>query len=158
MSAADRLSAEETTTPPAPLDSSMDAQERALLAMDVAWVQWRSEFRQKLFNNGILGRPMRSVFEADMIFSIVAHHALLGRPVTLKELATYFGMIATAATVSRHIDDMEQGGLVERRLDANDRRRMFLVPTRRLEALGHEFQQARLRILQENGFVWNGGN
>ena len=69
--------------------------------MDVAWVEWRSGFRRKLFNDGILGRPMRSVFEADMIFSIVAHHALLGRPVTLKELATYFGMIATPATVSR---------------------------------------------------------
>lgn len=141
----------------APLDSDLDAQERALLAMDVAWVQWRSEFRQKLFKDGVLDRPLRSVFEADMIFSIVAHHALLGRPVTLKELATYFGMIATEATVSRHIDDMEQGGLVERRLDASDRRRMFLIPTRRLEGLGHEFQRARLRIMQENGFVWNGG-
>ena len=126
--------------------------------MDVAWVQWRSEFRQKLFSGGVLDRPMRSVFEADMIFSIVAHHALLGRPVTLKELATYFGMIATEATVSRHIDDMEEGGLVERRLDENDRRRMFLMPTRRLEGLGHEFQQARLRIMRENGFIWNGGN
>ena len=142
----------------APLDSDLDAQERALLAMDVAWVQWRSEFRQKLFNEGVLGRPMRSVFEADMIFSIVAHHALKGRPITLKELATYFGMIATEATVSRHIDDMEQGGLIERRIDAGDRRRMFLMPTRRLEGLGHEFQQARLRIMRENGFVWNGGN
>lgn len=142
----------------APLDSSMNEQERALLSMDVAWVQWRSEFRQKLFNDGVLGRPMRSVFEADMIFSIVAHHALLGRPVTLKELATYFGMIATEATVSRHIDDMEEGGLVERRTDESDRRRMFLMPTRRLEGLGHEFQQARLRIMRENGFVWNGGN
>jgi len=28
------------------------------------------------------------IFEADMIFAIVAHHALKGRPVTLKELAT----------------------------------------------------------------------
>lgn len=142
----------------APLDSDLDEQERALLAMDVAWVQWRSEFRQKLFTGGVLERPVRSIFEADMIFSIVAHHALLGRPVTLKELATYFGMIATEATVSRHIDDMEQGGLVERRLDANDRRRMFLVPTRRLEGLGHEFQQARLRIMRENGFIWSNDN
>lgn len=134
----------------------MSEQERALLSMDVAWVQWRSEFRQKLFNDGVLGRPMRSVFEADMIFSIVAHHALKGRPITLKELATYFGMIATEATVSRHIDDMEEGGLVERRIDGSDRRRMFLMPTRRLEGLGHEFQQARLRIMRENGFVWTG--
>lgn len=134
----------------------MSEQERALLSMDVAWVQWRSEFRQKLYNDGVLGRPMRSVFEADMIFSIVAHHALKGRPITLKELATYFGMIATEATVSRHIDDMEEGGLVERRIDGSDRRRMFLMPTRRLEGLGHEFQQARLRIMRENGFVWTG--
>lgn len=136
----------------------MNEQERALLAIDVAWVQWRSDFRQKLFKDGILGRPMRSVFEADMIFSIIAHHALKGRPITLKELATYFGMIATEATVSRHIDDMEAGGLVQRRIDESDRRRMFLFPTRRLEGLGHEFQQARLRIMRENGFVWNGGN
>lgn len=141
----------------APLDSDLDAQERALLAMDVAWVQWRSEFRQKLFKDGVLERPLRSVFEADMIFSIVAHHALKGRPVTLKELATYFGMIATEATVSRHIDDMEKSGLVQRRIDEGDRRRMFLMPTRRLEGLGHEFQRARLRIMRENGFVWNGG-
>ena len=141
-----------------PLDSDLDAQERALLAIDVAWVQWRSEFRKRLFTDGVLERPLRSVFEADMIFSIVAHHALKGRPITLKELATYFGMIATEATVSRHIDDMAKGGLIERRIDAGDRRRMFLVPTRRLEGLGHEFQQARLRILRENGFIWNGGN
>lgn len=136
----------------------MDAQERALLAIDVAWVQWRSEFRQKLFKDGVLDRPLRSVFEADMIFSIVAHHALKGKPITLKELATYFGMIATEATVSRHIDDMEKGGLVERRIDEGDRRRMFLMPTRRLEGLGHDFQQARIRIMRENGYVWNGGN
>lgn len=142
----------------APLDSDFDAQERALLAIDVAWVQWRSEFRQKLFKDGILDRPMRSVFEADMIFSIVAHHAMKGRPITLKELATYFGMIATEATVSRHIDDMEKSGLVERRIDEGDRRRMFLMPTRRLEGLGHEFQQARIRIMRENGYVWAGDN
>jgi hypothetical protein len=142
----------------APLNSDLDAQERALLAMDVAWVQWRSEFRQKLFNQGVLDRPVRSIFEADMIFAIIAHNALQGRPVTLKELATYFGMIATEATVSRHIDDMEESGLVERRTDEGDRRRMFLIPTRRLEGIGHEFEQARLRIMREHGFVWNGGS
>ncbi|WP_024576431.1 MULTISPECIES: MarR family transcriptional regulator [unclassified Afipia] len=142
----------------ASLNSDLDEQERALLAMDVAWVQWRSEFRQKLVANGVLGRPVRSIFEADMIFAIIAHHALKGRPVTLKEVATYFGSIATDATVSRHIDDMVQNGLVERRVDGGDRRRMFLIPTRRLEGIGHEFEQARLRIMRENGFVWNGGN
>lgn len=141
-----------------PLDSDLDAQERALLAIDVAWVQWRSEFRKKLFTGGVLERPLRSVFEADMIFSIVAHSALTGQPITLKQLATYFSMIATEATVSRHIDDMEKGGLIERRTDEGDRRRMFLMPTRRLEGLGHEFQQARIRIMRENGFIWNRGN
>ena len=70
----------------------------------------------------------------------------------------YFGSIATEATVSRHIDDMVTNGLVERRLDAGDRRRMFLIPTRRLEGIGHEFEQARLRIMREHGFIWNGGN
>jgi hypothetical protein len=69
-----------------PLDSDLDAQERALLAIDVAWVQWRSAFRQKLVAGG--DRPVRSIFEADMIFAIVAHHALKGWPVTLRQLAT----------------------------------------------------------------------
>lgn len=142
----------------APLDSDLDEQERALLAMDVAWVQWRSQFRQKLSTGGVLKRPVRSIFEADMIFSIVAHHALKGQPVTLKQLATYFGSIATEATVSRYVDDMEKSGLVQRRLDEGDRRRMFLIPTRRLEGIGHEFEQARLRIMREHGFIWNGGN
>lgn len=141
-----------------PLDSDLDVQERALLAIDVAWVQWRSEFRQKLHAGGVLDRPLRSIFEADMIFSIVAHRALGGRPITLKELATYFGMIATEATVSRHIDDMENEGLIERRIDEADRRRMFLVPTRRLEGLAHDFQRARIRIMRENGFVWAGSS
>ena len=140
----------------APLNSDLDEQERALLAMDVAWVQWRSQFRQKLVAGG--DRPVRSIFEADMIFAIVAHHALKGQPVTLKQLATYFGSIATEATISRHIDDMVTNGLVERRLDGQDRRRMFLIPTRRLEGIGHQFEQARLRIMREHGFVWNGGN
>jgi hypothetical protein len=44
------------------------------------------------------------------------------------------------------------------RIDAGDRRRMFLMSMRRLEGFGHEIQQACLRIMRENGFVWNGGN
>lgn len=142
----------------APLDSSMDAQERALLAMDVAWVQWRSDFRQKLFKEGVLGRPMRSVFEADMIFSIVAHRWLAERPITHKELATYFELFATEATVSRHLDDMEESGMIVRQTDPSDRRRIFLMPTRRLETIGHGYLQARIRIMREHGFVWSGRN
>jgi hypothetical protein len=49
------------------------------------------------------------VFKADMIFSIVAHHALKGTPITLKELATYFELFVTEATVSRHLDDIGKG-------------------------------------------------
>lgn len=152
----DPIAAASTEGMTLPLESSLDARARAVLAMDIAWVQWRSDFRRKLVETGILDRPWRSVFEADMIFSIVAHWALTGQPITLKALATYFGMIATEATVSRHVDDMQEAGMLERRPDMDDRRRLFLVPTRRLEAVGQEFLSARIRIMQDHGFVWTG--
>jgi hypothetical protein len=74
----------------------------------------------------------------------------------LKELATYFQEFATEATVSRHVDDMEHAGMLIRRPDPNDRRRLLLVPTQRLESLGKEFLQRRIEIMRENGFVWRG--
>jgi len=144
---------------PAVLDpavSTLDTPERALLAIDIAWLHWRSEFRRRVIASGLFSRPWRSVFEGDMIFSIVVHRWLTGRPITHKELATYFELFATEATVSRHIDDMEEAGMLVRRTDTDDRRRLFLLPTPRLETIGREFLETRIRIMRENGYVWSG--
>lgn len=144
---------------PVPLDhaeSTLDAQERAALGIDIAYVQWRAEFRRTVVASGVLNRPWRSVFEADMIFTIVAHRWLAGRPITHKELATYFELFATEATVSRHVDDMEDGGMIVRQTDPDDRRRTFLLPTKRLEAIGHEYLRTKIRIMRDHGFVWAG--
>ncbi len=147
-------------TPPVPLEptrSTLNAEQRAALAIDVAYVQWRADFRRTVVASGVLNRPWRSVFEADMIFTIVAHRWLAGRPITHKELATYFDLFATEATVSRHVGDMEEGGMIVRQTDPDDRRRIFLLPTKRLEAIGHEYLRAKIRIMREHGFVWTGG-
>lgn len=138
-------------------ECTMDVQERAVLAIDVAYVQWRADFRRTVVASGVLNRPWRSVFEADMMFTIVAHRWLAGKPITHKELATYFELFATEATVSRHLDDMEESGMIVRQTDPDDRRRIFLLPTRRLETIGHGYAQARIRIMREHGFVWAGG-
>lgn len=45
----------------------------------------------------------------------------------------------TEATVSRHLDDMEESGMIVRQTDPDDRRRIFLLPTRRLETIGHGY-------------------
>lgn len=139
-------------------DCTINMEERAALAIDVAYVQWRSDFRRTVVASGVLNRPWRSVFEADMMFSIVSHRWLDGRPITHKELATYFELFATEATVSRHLDDMEESGMIVRQTDPADRRRIFLLPTRRLETIGHGYLQARIRIMREHGFVWTGRN
>ena len=139
-------------------DTILDAPELAVLALDMAWVQWRSDFRRTVVASGILRRPWRSAFEADLIFSIVSHRWLTGRPITLKELASYFEQFATEATVSRHIDDMEEAGMMVRAVDTNDRRRFFLMPTERLEVIGREFLQARVRTMRDHGFVWVGAD
>lgn len=137
-------------------ECTIDAQEHAVLAIDVAYVQWRADFRRTVVASGVLNRPWRSVFEADMMFSIVAHRWLAGRPITHKELATYFELFVTEATVSRHLDDMEESGMIVRQTDPDDRRRIFLLPTKRLETLGHGYAQARIRIMRDHGFVWAG--
>lgn len=54
-------------------ECTIDAQERAALAIDVAYVQWRADFRRTVIAANVLNRSWRSVFEADMMFSIVAH-------------------------------------------------------------------------------------
>jgi hypothetical protein len=157
-----RLSSEEIAAAPAePLDartSTLDTQERAALGIDVTWLQWRADFRRRVVASGVLKRPWRSVFEADMIFSIVAHRWLTGKPITHKELATYFEVFATEATVSRHVDDMEVGGMIVRQVDPEDRRRILLLPTARLEAIGHEYLRMRIEVMRRNGFVWAGEN
>jgi hypothetical protein len=135
-------------------NSTLDQQERAALGIDVTWLQWRADFRRTVVASGVLNRPWRSVFEADMIFCIVAHRWLTGKPVTHKELATYFEVFATEATVSRHVDDMETGGMIVRQTDPGDRRRMLLLPTARLEAIGHEYLRTKIRIMRDHGFVW----
>jgi len=148
-------------SPPVTFDLSectINTEERAALAIDVAYVQWRSDFRRTVIAAGVLNRPWRSVFEADMMFSIVAHRWLDQRPITHKELATYFELFATEATVSRHLDDMEESGMIVRQIDPADRRRIFLLPTRRLETIGHGYLQARIRMMREHGFVWTGRN
>lgn len=139
-----------------PAESTLDPQQRAALAIDVAYVQWRADFRRTVVASGVLNRPWRSVFEADMIFAIVANRWLTGRAITHKELATYFELFATEATVSRHVDDMEEGGMIVRQTDPDDRRRTFLLPTKRLEAIGHEYLRVKLRIMRDHGFVWAG--
>ena len=157
-----RLSSEEIAAAPAePLDartSTLDTQERAALGIDVTWLQWRADFRRRVVASGVLKRPWRSVFEADMIFSIVAHRWLTGKPITHKELATYFEVFATEATVSRHVDDMEAGGMIVRQVDPEDRRRILLLPTARLEAIGHEYLRMRIEVMRRHGFVWAGEN
>jgi hypothetical protein len=139
-------------------ECTINTEERAALAIDVAYVQWRADFRRTVVASGVLNRPWRSVFEADMMFSIVAHRWLDQRPITHKELATYFELFATEATVSRHLDDMEESGMIVRQTDPADRRRIFLLPTRRLETIGHGYLQARIRMMREHGFVWTGRN
>lgn len=129
-------------------------EQRAALAVDVTWLAWRSEFRRRMIKEGMLKHPWRSVFEADMIFSMVAIRWLQGDPITLKELATHFQLFTTEATVSRHIDDMEASGTLCRLPDENDRRRLLLVPTERLAEIGRTFLQARADIARQHGFVF----
>ena len=139
-----------------PRQDIFDEQQLAVLAIDFAWIQWRSEFRKKVVGSGVLRGPWRSVFEADMIFSIIGLRWITGSAITLKELATYFEEFATEATVSRHVDDMEHAGMLIRQQDPNDRRRLLMVPTKRLELIGKEFLQERIEIMRRNGFLWRG--
>ncbi len=53
--------------------------------------------------------------------------------------------------MSRHLSDMEEAGMIVREIDPNDRRRIFLRPTERLETVGREFLQARIRTMREQG-------
>ena len=129
--------------------------QRAALDFDVAWLAYRTEFRRRMVEQGYLKHYWRSIFEADMIFCLVAQRYIDGSPVTLKELATHFSVLATEVTVKRHIDDMMAAGTVVRETDPKDRRRQLLYPTERLADIGRQFLQARVDIALANGFVFD---
>ena len=90
-----------------------------------------------------------------MIFCLVAQRYLDDKPITLKELSTYFELLATEVTVKRHIDDMVAAGTIMRVVDQNDRRRQFLIPTERLADIGRQFLQARVDLALSQGFVFD---
>jgi hypothetical protein len=129
--------------------------QRAALNLDVAWLGFRAEFRKRMVQQGYLKHQWRSVFEADMIFSVVAVRWLASDPITLKELATYFEAFTTMVTVKRHIDDMEAAGTLLRVPDETDKRRLLLVPTSRLAEIGAIFLQARVDIARRQGFIYD---
>jgi hypothetical protein len=140
--------------PPPPQDS-LSVPQRAALDLDVAWLSYRTEFRKRMVEQGYLKHYWRSIFEADMIFCLVAQRYLDDKPITLKELSTYFAVLATEVTVKRHIDDMVAAGTITRVVDPDDRRRQFLIPTDRLADIGRQFLQARVDLALAQGFVFD---
>lgn len=143
------------TQQPAPTDNVLTVSQRAALDLDVAWLSYRTEFRKRMVAEGYLKHYWRSIFEADMIFCLVAQRYLDEKPITLKELSTYFELLATEVTVKRHIDDMVAAGTIMRVVDQNDRRRQFLIPTERLADIGRQFLQARVDLALSQGFVFD---
>ncbi len=143
------------THQPAPTDNVLTVSQRAALDLDVAWLSYRTEFRKRMVAEGYLKHYWRSIFEADMIFCLVAQRYLDEKPITLKELSTYFELLATEVTVKRHIDDMVAAGTIMRVVDQNDRRRQFLIPTERLADIGRQFLQARVDLALSQGFVFD---
>lgn len=139
----------------APATAVLSAEQRAALDLDVAWLSYRTEFRKRMVAEGYLKHFWRSIFEADMIFCLVAQRYLDGSPITLKELSTYFAILATEVTVKRHIDDMVAAGTLMRVVDENDRRRQLLIPTERLADIGSQFLQARVDFALAQGFVFD---
>ncbi|MGO4705991.1 MarR family transcriptional regulator [Microvirga sp. 2MCAF38] len=127
-------------------------EELAVLEIEVAWLHWRSDFRKIVVGSGQLRTSWRNIFEADATLSLIAHRWLTKAPITLKEIATYLSEFTTEATISRHIDDMEYAGMLERVRDPTDNRRLLLIPTERLLIVGRNFLQARLALMNSNGF------
>lgn len=131
----------------------LDQAQRALLASDVSWLEYRAEFRRQMIKDGFLKHPWRSIFEADMIFTLIGHKWLGGEILTVKQVSTYFDAFTSEVTVTRHIDDMVASGTLVRRPDPKDRRRLLLIPTRRLFEIGRIFLHARKEIARQHGFV-----
>ncbi|WP_421916994.1 MarR family transcriptional regulator [Mesorhizobium sp.] len=136
---------------------ALDPEQRALLAWDVSWLEYRAEFRRQMIKGGFLKHPWRSIFEADMIFTLIGHKWLQGEILTLKQVATYFKAFASEVTISRHIDDMVASSTLVRTPDPEDRRRLLLMPTQRLFEIGRIFLQARKEIARKHGYVFDPG-
>lgn len=134
---------------------ALDPEQRALLASDVSWLEYRAEFRRQMIKGGFLKHPWRSIFEADMIFTLIGHKWLQGEILTLKQVATYFKAFASDVTISRHIDDMVASGTLVRTPDPKDRRRLLLMPTQRLFEIGRIFLQARKEIARKHGYIYD---
>lgn len=134
---------------------ALDHEQRALLASDVSWLEYRAEFRRQMIKQGFLKHPWRSIFEADMIFTLIGHKWLQGEILTVKQVATYFEAFTSDVTITRHIDDMVASGTLVRTPDPKDRRRLLLMPTQRLFEIGHIFLQARKEITRRHGYVYD---
>lgn len=132
----------------------LDEAQRALLASDVSWLEYRAEFRRQMIKAGFLKHPWRSIFEADMIFTLIGHKWLEGEILTVKQVATYFEAFTSEVTITRHVDDMEAAGTLVRKPDPKDRRRLLLMPTQRLFEIGRIFLRAREEIARRHGFVY----
>ena len=133
----------------------LDQAQRALLASDVSWLEYRAEFRRQMIRDGFLKHPWRSIFEADMIFTLIGHKWLEGEVLTVKQVATYFEAFTSEVTITRHIDDMVASGTLVRKPDPKDRRRLLLMPTQRLFEIGRIFLEARKEIARRHGFVFD---
>lgn len=134
---------------------ALDQEHRAVLASDVSWLEYRAEFRRQMIKGGFLKHPWRSIFEADMIFTLIGHKWLQGEILTVKEVATYFEAFTSNVTITRHIDDMVASGTLVRTPDTRDRRRLLLMPTQRLFEIGRIFLEARKEIGRRHGFVYD---
>jgi len=134
---------------------ALDPEQRALLASDVSWLEYRAEFRRQMIKGGFLKHPWRSIFEADMIFTLIGHKWLQGEILTVKQVATYFEAFTSDVTITRHIDDMVASGTLVRTPDPKDRRRLLLMPTQRLFEIGRIFLQARKEIARKHGYVYD---
>ncbi|MCU4178255.1 MarR family transcriptional regulator [Bosea sp. BH3] len=133
----------------------LDPEQRALLASDVSWLEYRAEFRRQMIKDGFLKHRWRSIFEADMIFTLIGHKWLEGEILTVKQVATYFESFTSDVTITRHIDDMVAAGTLVRTPDSKDRRRLLLIPTQRLFEIGRIFLKARQEIARKHGFVYD---
>ncbi len=134
---------------------ALNEAERATLATDVTWLEYRAGFRRRMMRDGFLKHPWRSIFEADMIFTLIGHKWLQGEILTAKQVATYFEAFTSDVTITRHIDDMVASGTLVRSPDPKDRRRLLLIPTQRLFEIGRIFLEARVAIAREHGFVYD---